>query len=342
MSDRPVRIAIAGLGGHGRTIQDASAASPDLEIVALYDPKEEEAIRSAELFGAAVAASFPELIARDDIDALVLVTPNHLHLQQTLEALDQGLHVFVEKPIANTVADGLRMVEAAEKAGRLLMVGHNMRMGPALEHAREAVTNRIGRIVSVEVHFSADNTHRMPPDAWRLRPDLCPLLPVMQLGIHGIDLVHDLAGPVTSVNAVARAVTTSPGVLDSVSAVFTLESGATGTIVSNYCTQIRFEYRISGTGGTIVGTPHTVWFRSNSDTDGKGDGVGETHDYSAMDRASYERQMQAFAEAVRAGTTEVLSARDGLQALAVVEAMHRSALSGTTEAIPAFNRHPVG
>jgi predicted dehydrogenase len=189
------------------------------------------------------------------------------------------------------------------RSGRILMVGHNMRMGPALEHSREAVAHRLGRIVSVEVHFSADNTQRMPPDAWRLRPELCPLMPVMQLGIHGIDLVHDLAGPITSVNAVARAVTTPPDVLDSVSAVFTLESGATGTIVSNYCTQIRFEYRIAGTKGMLVGTPHSVWFRANADTDAKGDGSAETFDYTTIDRVSYERQMQAFAEAVRAGAS---------------------------------------
>lgn len=338
MSTVPVRIAIAGLGGHGRTIQDASAASADLKIVAVYDPNERETSLSADRFGCEVARSYHDLIERDDVEAVVLVTPNHLHLEQTLEALDRGLHVFVEKPIANTVADGLRMVEAAETAGQILMVGHNMRMGPALEHSREAVAHRVGRIVSVEVHFSADNTQRMPPDAWRFRPQLCPLMPVMQLGIHGIDLVHDLAGPITSVNAVARAMTTSPDVLDSVSAVFTMESGATGTIVSNYCTQIRFEYRIAGTRGMLVGTPHSVWFRANADTDGRGDGSAETFDYTTIDRASYERQMQAFADAVRAGDTSVLSARDGLQALAVVEAMHRSVMNGTTETIPVYNR----
>jgi predicted dehydrogenase len=82
--------------------------------VAVYDPKEEETSLSAERFGCEVARSYDDLIERDDVEAVVLVTPNHLHLEQTLEALDRGLHVFVEKPIANTVADGLRMVEAAE------------------------------------------------------------------------------------------------------------------------------------------------------------------------------------------------------------------------------------
>jgi predicted dehydrogenase len=342
MSVTPVRIAIAGLGGHGRTIQDASAASPDLKVVAVFDPKKDETSLSADRFGCDVSDSYRSLIERDDVDAVVLVTPNHFHLEQTLAALDRGLHVFVEKPIANTVADGLRMVEAAEAAGRILMVGHNMRMSPALEHSREAVAHRIGQIVSVEVHFSADNTQRMQPDAWRLRPELCPLMPVIQLGIHGIDLVHDLAGPITTVNAVGRAVTTPPDVLDSVSALFRLESGATGTIVSNYCTQIRFEYRIAGTRGMLVGTPHSVWYRANADTDGRGEGPAQTFDYSTIDRASYERQMQAFADAVRVGSTEILGARDGLQALAVVEAMHRSAMNGTAETVPIYNRTAAG
>src|SRR5690606_35171826 len=105
----------------------------------------------------------------------------------------------------------------------------------------------LGEIVTMEVHFSSDTALRLPRDSWRLRPEQCPLLPMMQLGIHGVDLVHYLAGPIETVFAHARSVTTPAGVVDSVTAQYTLSGGAHGTMISSYCSPVRFEYRIAGT-----------------------------------------------------------------------------------------------
>jgi predicted dehydrogenase len=338
MSERPVRVGLVGLGGHGKTIQDATAAAADLRVTGVYDVNDEETSRAAERFGCEPADSYESLLGQEDLDAVVLVTPNRLHSSQATAAFARGLHVFVEKPIANTIADGLEIIAAADRTGRVLMVGHNMRMGPATEKARETVrSGALGRIISVEIHFSADNTHRLPAHAWRLRPEECPLMPVMQLGIHGIDLIHDLVAEITEVDARTRSVTTPPGVVDSVVASFTLAGGAIGTLVSNYCSQVRFEYRIAGTEGTLQCTPHRYWFRSNAATDGQGGGIAEEFDFADRDRESYARQMHAFAEAVRRGRSTVLTGRDGLQALAVVEAMHRSSISGSRELVPIFN-----
>ena len=186
MNERgPVRVAIAGLGGHGKTIQAAVERAADLRVTAVFDPAEAEAEAAASRFGCARAASYEAMLARDDVDAVVLVTPNHLHRAQVEAALAAGLDVFVEKPIANTVADGRAMAEAADTAGQIMMVGHNMRFSRTAAWARETLAaGRLGEVVSFEIHFSAANTRHLAADAWRLRPDQCPLLPVMQLGIH--------------------------------------------------------------------------------------------------------------------------------------------------------------
>ena len=332
----PLRLALVGLGGHGRTIQGAAEEAVGVEVVAVYDPAEAEAVAAANRFRCDGSPSYEALLGRDDLDAISICSPNHFHRTQVEVALETGLDVLVEKPIANTVADGLSMVRKAEAAGRVLMVGHNMRYGEAARRAQVLLKEDIiGEVVSVEVHFSSDTALRLDPASWRLRSDRCPLLPMMQLGIHGIDLVHKLAGRtpqsegrLSEVYARARAVTTPPNVIDSVAATFVLENGVHGTLVSNYCSPVDFTYRIAGTRGTLVGTPLTLDVRAS---DGR---LIEHLDVSEAPFASYATQIEAFASAVRSRKSPETDGRCGLQALAVVEAMATSIERGAPVSVP--------
>ena len=322
MADTKIRIGIVGLGGHGRTIRRAIAEAGAFSVAAVYDVNEAEAAAAADEFGCDRASSYDELLRRD-LEAVVLVTPNHLHRDQAEAAFAAGLHVFLEKPIANTVADGRAIVEAADKKDRVLMVGHNMRYGEASRTARRILDEGgIGRVVSVEIHFSSETGLSLAPGAWRLRPDQCPLLPVMQLGIHAFDLVHYLLEPVAEVAGYARSVVVNPPAVDNVVASFRTAGGVTGTMVSNYCTPVRFEYRIAGTEGTLEGTPLSLHH---------GD---EMHDFRADDRASYRHQMKAFAQAVRTRSRPETDGRAGLQALSVVEALNEAVEKKRYVAVP--------
>jgi len=335
--DIPVRIGLVGLGGHGRTMQHAAEVASTVQVVAVFDVDEDEARAAAVRFGCDAAASYEAMLARDDLEAVALETPNYLHRAQAEAAFAAGLHVCVAKPIANTVAEGLAMVEAAEAAGRILMVGHNMRLGRAARAARRTLDEgRLGQVVSFEAHFSADNTRRLPRDAWRLRPDQCPLLPVMQLGVHAIDLVHYLDSPIEEVYATARSVTTPSDVVDSVVALFRTERGVTGTLISHYCTPVTFDYRLAGTGGSLRCTPHRYWYRSADDTDMHGDGPAETHDFTPHQLESHVQEMDVFGAAVRTGTAPEIDGWVGLQALAVVEALQRSAETRNPQPVPSF------
>ncbi len=331
-------IGIVGLGGHGRTIQRAADAARNLQVAAVFDLDEAEAQAAARRFGcAAAASSYEALLARDGIEAVVLVTPNHLHRPQAEAALEAGKHVLVEKPIANTVADGRAMIEAAEKAGCVLMVGHNMRRGRAARLARRMIgEGRLGRIVSIDMHFSADNMQRLAPETWRLHPDQCPLLPMMQLGIHAIDLVHYLAGPVDEVAAHTRAVFGRQGVVDSVTATFRTEQGPLGTLVSNYCSPITFQYCIAGTEGLLRCTPHTLSFRRAADTNDRGETPEDVRDFTAHDLESFILQMEAFGEAVHTGKPPETDGWAGLRALSVVEAMQQAAETKASQPVPRF------
>jgi len=323
----PVHIALVGLGGHGRRIQEAIGQVSALTIDAVYDPSTEEAEAAAARFECPAAPSYEALLNRDDLDAVVLATPNHVHRAQTEAAFAAGLDVFVEKPIATTVADGLAMVQDAEVRDRILMVGHNIRRGRAARQAKALLDDgAIGEVVSVEIHYSADNVQKGAAGGWRSDPERCPMLPMLQLGLHAIDLVHYLLAPTRRVTAHTRSVLTPPGVVDNVTATLLLENGIAGTAISNYCTPDLFEVRLSGTAGLLEVNwiPQTLTLLPR----GARTEQPEHHDYSAFDLEDQVRQFKAFAEAIRTRAAPETDGWAGLYALAVVEAMARSAATG--------------
>lgn len=330
----PVRVALVGLGNHGHTIQYAAEQATGIQVVAVYDVDEAECRTATMRFGCMATASYEALLAQDDLDAVILATPNQLHRAQAEAALQSGRDVFVEKPLAHTLADGTAMMETALSAQQILMVGHNMRFGQAARQAKRLIEEGcLGEVVSVDIHFSADSAKHLETDAWRLRPEHCSLLPIMQLGIHAIDLVHYWLDPIEEVYASTRSVATSAPVVDSVAATFRTTSGVHGTLVSNYCTEVIYEYRITGTEGTLRGTPHVLDWQPSGTAE---DQASERYDFSDQPFASYIAELEAFARAVRLREPPETDGIVGLQALAVVEALRCSSDQHTPQRVQAL------
>lgn len=333
-SERTVRVGLVGVGGHGRTLQKAAAEAANVHAVSVFDPDREEATRAGEFLDAAVETSFETLIGRSDLDAVVIASPNALHRTQAEAALKAGLDVLVEKPITETVSDGLAMVDLADQTERILMVGHNMRYGAAIRRVHELIgEGRLGEVASFELHFSSDTGFALDEESWRIRTEAPPLLSMMQLGIHGIDLIHYLVGRIARVAARARSVTTPPGVVDNVAAVMETTNGVPGTLVSNYCSPVEFSFRIAGTEGTLHGTPLSMRF------DPRGEGAGEKVDTSDRPFGSYIAQMVVFGDAVKDRSRPETDGRGGVQALAVVEAMAKSAESTEFVEVPPIDEN---
>ncbi len=336
-----VDIGIVGLGGHGRTIQTAIELCDKLNVVSVCDTSEEERSLSAKRFDCFSTSSMTELIQRGGLDAIAINTPNHLHLDQVSEALNAGLHVFVEKPIANTMADGLAMVELAEEKNLHMMVAHHMRFNRSSRKVKELLdSGECGEIVSMDMHYSANNTPHIPPDAWRLQPEYCPLLPVTQLGIHGIDLVHYFMSRISHVYATARSVTVKPPIKDSVTAMMYTEDGPYVMMTSNYCTPVLFECRLAMTKRNIIYTPHSVTLSSAQGFQGK-ESEWTVFDYNDNQADGYHREACVFAEALLSGSEVETDGRVGLQALAVDECMRNSIEAKGLVAVPDFVS-PVG
>lgn len=149
----PHRIAIIGCGGVSEMHFRGYLAHPDrVEIVAAVDPSDERRQWVADTFGiTATFASIGEAIAQADFDVAVVSTPSHVRLEAVEELAAAGKHAFVEKPLADGVAEAVKIVDAAAAAGVLLAVDQNFRYHYSFGQARDAIRDgRIGEVVSID------------------------------------------------------------------------------------------------------------------------------------------------------------------------------------------------
>ena len=134
----PIRVGVVGLGYWGPNLARNFAAIDGCELAWLCDGSEQIRAKLADAFpGVRTSAEIDELLADPGLDAVVLATPVPTHAELAARVLEAGKHCFVEKPLATTVADAQRAVDAAEEAGRILMVGHLLEYHPAVTHLKE-------------------------------------------------------------------------------------------------------------------------------------------------------------------------------------------------------------
>ncbi|MBI1896655.1 MAG: Gfo/Idh/MocA family oxidoreductase [Acidobacteria bacterium] len=166
-NEKPIRLAIIGTGYRGWAHLAILKALPGYQVVALADPTPENLDRAATLApGAKTYADYHKLLAeRKDVDAVVVITPSFLHADATVAALDRGLPVLCEKPMATTVQDANRMIEASRKSGKPLYIGFQKRLVPLTAKMKElAAAGEIGKIV-----FASGNLFRgdWNPRSWK-------------------------------------------------------------------------------------------------------------------------------------------------------------------------------
>ena len=148
---RRLRVAVAGLGYWGPNIARNLAALEDVELAWCCDPDEASRARHAATFpGARFTADLGDVLADEDVDAVALATPVPLHARMAVEVLQAGKHCFVEKPLAQSVADAERAVEAARTADRVLMVGHLLEYHPGVIKLKQLIDDgTLGRVLYI-------------------------------------------------------------------------------------------------------------------------------------------------------------------------------------------------
>lgn len=194
MSD-PLRLGIIGTGAVAQLVHlPLSVNRNDVEVVALADKEPEKARALADRFQVPLVLSTDELLGHDDLDAVIICTPNHLHEAEAVAALEAGKHVLVERPLALTPEGCARVVAAARTAGRVLEVGMSHRFRPDVAALRAFVAGgELGRIYAGRVAWM--NRHvPMRRTTWRQRPDEAGGGALMDLGVQSLDLLFWVLG----------------------------------------------------------------------------------------------------------------------------------------------------
>lgn len=219
------RAAIIGCGALGRVHADCLAQIDGIDAVAFCDVVEDKAKELAAEFGGEYATGDVDRVFADDsIDAVYVVTQHDSHADLCIRALDAGKHVMVEKPLALTVEDCLRVGEAVQRSGRKLMVAFKMRYYEMLLKAKELIPNPL--IVTMQM---MDN--RWPSDRWVNDP-VKGGGNVLSQGCHATDILRFAAGrDPLEVYASGGNYYQPSGVVDNVAAVFRLAGGVSGSWV---------------------------------------------------------------------------------------------------------------
>ena len=161
MSDGPLRVACIGIGWWSDVLADAIQRSGQLEIVSCYTRSEEKRRAFAAKYRCLAAASYEAMLADPRIEAIINTTPNDVHLATAAAAAAAGKHVFLDKPIANTIADGRAITEACRKAGVVLALGYQRRRESQFRWIRQQIdAGALGRLVNAEANISRDQIGR--------------------------------------------------------------------------------------------------------------------------------------------------------------------------------------
>ena len=332
----PLRAGLVGCGNitdtHARAAREAG-----LGIAAFFgrDPKKAEAM--AARYGGRAFARYEDFLAHRPMDLVVIGSPSGVHAEQGIAAAARGLHVLVEKPIDVSTASGEALVAAAGKAGVKLGVLFQDRLKPDLVRLHAFLgRGGLGRalVASARVKW-----HRPPEyysaSRWRGTKALDGGAALVNQGIHTLDLLLWLLGPVTDVRALTATVLHAIEGEDVALALLRFASGALATFEATTVAFPGYPRRveISGTEGTVIVEGDRV-VAADLRTSVPGlvsagdEGRASAATAVVADATPHRRVLEDFARAIASGSPPACDGREGLRSLAVVEAVYAAARGG--------------
>ena len=339
-----INAAIVGLGWWGKTLAEAvQQDSKEIRFVAgttRTKSPEVQAFADAQRFE--LVDSYEALLANPKVDVVVLATPHSMHAQQVIAAAAAKKHVFCEKPFALTKESAERAVSAMKNAGVTLGLGYNRRFHPEMVKLRSRIRGgELGTILHVEATMTFPNALLLKPDAWRADRHETPCGGLTPMGVHAIDGMIDLCGPIDQVFAQSfrRAVPVEAD--DTTSILFRMKEGMSGYLGTMTATGPGFSFQVFGSKGWVrlEGMTHVAGASSEERrTRLFGTckfqpikGPAETWEAERLDvtRASLE----AFARAASGGPAYPITTEEMIHGVAVTEAIVRSASSSKVEKV---------
>ncbi len=341
----PVRVGVVGVGAITlRRHLPELVALDGARVVALASRRQEPAVEAARRYGVphvfTGSDGWRALVARDDLDAILICTPNSLHFEIAVAAVRSGKHILVEKPIATTAAEARSIVSDARASRVRVMVAHPRRTDPTyLTAVRLLRESAIGRIYRYELCCATPGPDAWAPEArWFFDPAMAFGGVILDLGIHMIDLLLWLApSPPVDVTGAMSTVEKPTSLEDQAGAVVRFEDGCLATLAVSWATRPRVRrVTVTGRSGRIV-----------VDEDSEERPVLDLADPTTspqrwrppctpLNLAGYPTSgnAEAFIASLSGRASTLTTGDEALMAMRVVDAWYRSAHTGSRCAIP--------
>ena len=339
---RRLRLLLAGAGVIGRAHAERVRADDAFELAGIADLSPAGGHYAASL-GVPHWSDLDTALDGLRPDGVILATPNKLHVHGALACLARGTPVLVEKPVADTLAEALTLVDAVERSGVPVLVGHHRRHSAVMAAAREAISaGELGRLVAVQgsalFHKPAGYFSEAP---WRCRRGGGPILINM---VHEVDNLRMLAGEIDAVQAVASNARRDHEVEDTVAITLRFANGALGSFVlSDVAASTRSWEQTSGENRAFARDSHEACYFVTGDrgtlavpTLRLQTAAREPSWFEPMAERTLvapqvdplQRQLQHFAAVIRRTEPPLVTVRDAARSLQVTLAIAQAAASG--------------
>ncbi len=328
MNDDKVRLAPIGLGRWAKVLARGAQRGDVIELASCFSRSPVKRAAFREEFGVPrAAASLDELLADDELEGVLITTPNDTHRDVAVAALEAGKAVYVDKPIAHTLEHALDVRRAVERTGGVFAVGHSARrLSGSRVMKRWIDDGTLGEVSLAEANFSNERGLELTPETWRWYADKSPGGTFIQLGVHHADNLQYLLGPVARVTAHARRLYTQSEVPDAVMAILEFESGPLGYIGCGWASPGVYQIRLQGTRHNLMyDLDFTHWDDSHQADDWS---TLVSQAYRQQERAPvhlpptdmFREQLDEFALAIRGRAEIEVGIDEAIRALAVVRA----------------------
>ncbi len=322
-----IKLAVCGLGRWGeRLLESVENVSADVCFTHGVTRDPQNAPGFARRAGIKVTSRYEDVLADPAVDGVVLATPHSQHRAEMIAAAEAGKHIYVEKPVTLTAADAKEAIAAVTGAGLTLGVGFGRRFTPAyLDMLRRIRAGEIGDVMHIEGNSSGPSGYRLVAGNWRSDPIESPVGAMTARGIHVLDCMISIAGPVGRVFCQSERKVIAPPIEDTTSASLRFADGATGVLTTLFATADVWRLQAYGTKGWLhMQDDQTLILRDNS-------GRTTTFAFPSLDKE--RAALEAFARAIRGETPYPVVASEAINGIAVIEAMVRSAASGQPVAV---------
>jgi predicted dehydrogenase len=316
-----MKVGCVGMGWWSDVLADAIKRSGKLTIAGCYSRSAEKREKFAAKYGGRAFPSYEALLADRSIDAVINTTSNGAHLETTRAAAEAGKHVFLDKPIANTIADARAITEACRSAKVVLALGYQRRRESHFRCVRQHI-GEFGKLVNAEANISRDRLGQIDLNSWRYTAEGMPGGVMLQIGIHYTDVLEYLLGPVSAVSGRFVRLVLPGDNPDVASLLLEHENGALSTLNASYASAS--EYYLMN----IYGKEATAYYDLHQGLRVLKRGSKASTPLAAEKNDTIVEELEEFMRAVRGDGEPEMDGERSTASLAVILAGIRSAKEG--------------